>query len=77
MPRYFLHVMDGRALVDNEGSEFPDLNRARGEAIRIAGKILQDEGTRFWEANEWRMTVCDAAGDSVFTLRFSANNHER
>ena len=34
MPRYFFHVIDGREIIDNEGTELPGLKEARAEAIR-------------------------------------------
>jgi hypothetical protein len=77
MPRYYFHVMDGRALVDTEGTELAGLKQARAEAIRTAGKILADQGRKFWTGNTWQMIVADAAGDTVLTLRFSADDHGR
>jgi hypothetical protein len=77
MPRYFFHVMDGRAYVDNEGTELAGLDEVRSEAIRAAGEILADQGRAFWKGTKWQMTVADAAGDTVLTLRFSADDHGR
>jgi hypothetical protein len=37
MPRYFFHVIDGREILDYEGTELSDLREARAEAIRTAG----------------------------------------
>ena len=51
MPRYFFHVMDGRAHVDTEGSELAGLDEVRSEAIRAAGEILADQGRLFWKGN--------------------------
>ena len=31
MPRYFFHVIDGRNIIDDEGSELADLKEARVE----------------------------------------------
>jgi hypothetical protein len=73
MPRYFFHVIDGRDIIDTDGTVFPGLGEARDEAIRTAGAILRDEGDQFWNGTEWQMNVTDAAGQSVFKLRFSAD----
>lgn len=75
MPRYFFHVVDGRALIDAEGVELTGVDEARKEAIRTAGQMLADAGKKFWKGKDWQMTVADAAGDSVLTLRFSADDH--
>ena len=74
MPRYFFHVIDGRDLIDHEGTEFPNLRTARAEAIRLAGAILRDEGDKFWNGEEWHVNVTDASGQSVLKLRFSADD---
>ncbi|MFL5131216.1 MAG: DUF6894 family protein [Microvirga sp.] len=47
---------------------------ARAEAIRTAGAIVRDEGERFWKGTEWQMNVTDASDQSLFKLRFSADD---
>jgi hypothetical protein len=74
MPRYFFHVIDGRSIIDNEGSELASLREVRIEAIHLAGSILRDEGDKFWSSEEWHMNVTDASGLSVLKLRFSADD---
>jgi len=74
MPRYFFHVIDGRSIIDNQGSELASLKEARVEAIQLAGAILRDEGDTFWNGQEWHMDVTDASGQSVLKLRFSADH---
>ncbi len=75
MPLYFFHVMDGRAIVDNEGTDLSGIAEAREVALKTAGSILADEGTQFWNGHEWRMTVADDKGDVFFTLRFAVDDH--
>lgn len=74
MPRYFFNVIDGRSIIDTEGSELADLKEARVEAIQLAGAILRDEGDTFWNGEVWHMNVTDAAGQSVLKLHFSAQD---
>ena len=74
MPRYFFNVIDGRSIIDNEGSELAGLKDARIEAIQLAGAILRDEGDTFWNGEEWHMHVTDASGLSVLKLRFSVED---
>jgi hypothetical protein len=76
MPRYFFNVIDGRNIIDNQGSELAGLKEARVEAIQLAGAILRDEGDTFWSGEEWHMHVTDASGQSVLTLRFSAEDQD-
>jgi hypothetical protein len=75
MPRYFFHVIDGKKLIDDEGTELLGLRQARTEAIQLAGAILRDEGDTFWNGIEWHMNVTDASGQSVLKLRFSADDN--
>jgi hypothetical protein len=77
MPRYFFHVIDGRASMDAEGTELPGLEEARTQAIVTAGEILRQSATHLCSGAPWQMTVADAQGDTVFTLRFPADDHRR
>jgi hypothetical protein len=74
MPRYFFHVIDGRDIIDNEGSELTNLKEAWVEVIQLAGTILRDEGDKFWDGSEWHMNVTDASGLSVPKLCFAAQD---
>jgi len=74
MPRYFFHIDDGQMLADADGTDLPDLQSARGEAVSVAGAILKDMNGAFWDqTSAWRMHVTDEAGGLLFTLRFSAD----
>lgn len=44
MPRYFFNVHDGRSAPDREGTELPDTEIARAQAVRLSGEILPDAG---------------------------------
>ena len=75
MPRYFFHVVDGRATMDREGTELTGLDEARTEAVRMAGEMLRYSAENVWTGCPWQMTVADADGKTLFTLRFSAHEH--
>jgi hypothetical protein len=72
MPRYFFHVQDGQTFLDKEGSELPGLKEVRAEAIMASGEMLRDNGRSFWGGTEWRMWVTDEGGNTVCTMKFSA-----
>ena len=74
MPRYFSHVIDGKKLIDDEGTELLGLRQARTEAIQLAGAILRVEGDTFWKGEQWHMNVTDASGRSVLKLHFSVDD---
>lgn len=68
MPRYHFHVEDGTHLRDEDGVELPDLQAARCEAIKFAGSLICDAHDSFWALDDWRMTVTDADGLTLFCL---------
>jgi hypothetical protein len=77
MPRFYFHVNDDRTILDEEGTELPDMEAARREAITTAGEMLRDgSGAVVWGGKPWRMWVTDlpgGGGKPMFTLRFSAS----
>jgi hypothetical protein len=74
MPRYFFDIKDGHDFPDLQGSEWPDLAAARIEAVRYAAEVLKEMPERFWNAEEWKMTVSDQRRQQLFTLKFLAES---
>lgn len=72
MPLYFFNVIDGKNIVDTEGTELAGLDEARAQAIMTAGEMLKDYGATFWGGEQWQMNVLDEAGVTVCRLNFSA-----
>lgn len=72
MSRFFFHVIDGKFLVDAEGTELADLAEAKSEAIRTAGEVIRHGGQSAWDGTEWQMHVTDADQKTVLKLTFSA-----
>jgi hypothetical protein len=77
MRRFYFHVEDDRTTLDQEGTELPDIETARREAISTAGAMLQNgSGAVIWGGKPWRMWITDqpgGRGKPLFTLRFSAS----
>jgi hypothetical protein len=74
MPRYFFHIHDGEDLPDTDGTELPDLETARNEAVRVAGHVLTHIGAKFWDqehGSEWTLDIADEQGTILAKLRFS------
>jgi len=74
MPRYYFDIVDGQDLPDVDGSDHADLAAARVESIRYSGEVLREMPERFWNAEEWTMTVSDARRVPLFTLKFLAQH---
>lgn len=74
LPRYFFHIHDGADLPDDEGTDLPNLDAARNDAVRLSGEMLRDSGGSFWNSGEWSVEVADEAGLTLFTLTFFATD---
>jgi hypothetical protein len=73
MPHYFFHVDNGEFVPDESGTELPDLDAARREAVRAAGEMIDDAQQTFWEhLLPWNMHVTDGQHRLLFTLEFGA-----
>jgi hypothetical protein len=76
MTRYYFNVKDGRVSLDDEGTEFPSIDAAHDEAVRLSGAILRDGASAsLWSGSPWQLWVTDkpnGEGQTLFTLQFSA-----
>jgi hypothetical protein len=70
MPRFFFHVEDGESYTDLQGTELPDIEAARHEAVRFAAALLHDQAERFWDSTEWRVRVTNDVDLTLFELTF-------
>lgn len=70
MPRFHFNVHDGVSSYDTEGTELPDWQTARIEAIRLAGEILKDDAHRIALGEDWRIEVTDPTGLLLFQMTF-------
>jgi hypothetical protein len=77
MPRFFFHVIDGYSDRDDEGTELPDIFTAQDQAVKMTGEILRDLGAKIWNGAEWSLEVTDESGETLFILRFSAEEFTR
>jgi hypothetical protein len=68
MPKYHFNVDDGQAPIPCAGAELKNLAEAKCEAVKMMGQLICDAGGAFWDRSEWRMTVTDEAGLSLFEL---------
>ena len=59
MPRYYFHTADGHRWSDPEGSELPDEQTARAEAVTFAAEVLRGKAEEIWRDGQWRVEVTD------------------
>lgn len=73
MPVYFFHVDNGSLSPDQDGTELPDVEAARAEAVALAGALLRELDGEFWaHGRRWTMHVTDDQGRLLFSLHFGA-----
>lgn len=70
MPLFHFNVCDGVCLPDRDGSDLPDWQAARLEAIRRAGQVLKSEAERIVLGEDWRIEVTDHTGLVLFHMSF-------
>ena len=71
MSRYHFNLHDHRFVPDPEGSELPNLEMAKRQAIKLAASILSVRPEEFLESSEWRVEVTNSAGVLLFTVGLS------
>jgi hypothetical protein len=74
VPRYHFIVRDGTSLDDPDGTELPDVETARTEAVRLVGGLLLDAPANFWSIREWHVEVRDHRGLALFRLDVTSSD---
>jgi hypothetical protein len=76
--RYFFHVKDDAAVLDEEGFEFADFNDVKAEALQTAVEMIRDiRGPNFWSGEPWKLWVTDqpqGGGNTLLMLIFTARH---
>lgn len=68
MPRFFFHRTDGGIDPDQEGTEMPDLDAARIEAVRFAADSVKESPELVWSGSTFRIEVSDETGMLLSTV---------
>ncbi|TDK29917.1 hypothetical protein E2F50_22265 [Rhizobium deserti] len=74
MARYFFHIMNGQAILDDIGVELSNIDDVRREAIRASGQMLSN-GKHAWKGQAWQMIVADEDGTIIFGVNISIDRH--
>lgn len=68
MPRFFFHRTDGGLEPDQEGTELPDFQAARIEAVRFAAISVREHPELVWAGSTFRVEVSDETGMLLSTV---------
>ena len=71
MPRYFFHIYDGDAFLDDEGTVLPDLQQAKETAFRAIIGFLKNHEESPTDA-AWRLDIVNQAGEVLLSLSLDA-----
>jgi hypothetical protein len=79
MPRYFFDIHDGTVIIDDVGTEFPDIEAVRVEARRILPELSPEVLPTSSDHHTIRVVVRDEDQKLVYTatLIFSGQIMER
>ena len=73
MGRFYFHIRSGgQVIVDQEGSDFPDADAARQEALAAARQILADAIRSGNEEAPEDFVIADSEGREVEIVPFAA-----
>lgn len=71
MPRYYFHVREaGERILDEEGTDLPDLNAAGSYAVHCAGDILRGTVRSGELPLSHAFEITDADGELLLVLPF-------
>ena len=76
MPLYYFHISNGETILDDHGTELPDLAAARLEALRASRELAFTGHPHFWAGERWRIWVTDkpsAAGPTLLAVEVSGS----
>lgn len=72
MPLYFFDLAGDSPEADLDGVELPGLDKARSQAVRFTGEILQHNGHAIWDGPDLRVEVSDSSRTVLFVVTVSA-----
>jgi hypothetical protein len=72
MPRYFFHhVTKAGHVSDLEGTNLPNLDRARAEAVLDARSLMSDAIQQGQDISSRSIQICDEMGNVLLTVPFA------
>jgi hypothetical protein len=78
--RYFFHTEGKERVTDQEGTELPNLNEARAEALRTTGEMLRDAAKAYCDGNMlrrlWITEESDGRGRTLFAIDITLSNQK-
>ena len=73
MPLYHFNLSNDERENDLEGTELPNADEARIQAVIFAGAHLSDHPELVWDGRRFAVEVTDDAGKRLFTIAIEAH----
>ncbi len=68
MPRFFFNCEGAQSFQDAEGTDLPNLDAVRWQAIHNASEILKEHADAYAKIKHWRVYVTDEHGATIFAM---------
>lgn len=68
MTAYYFHLTNGDETRDGQGTELASLHDARCYAVQMIAEVLCNAPERYWQHEEYRVTVSDESGLTLFIV---------
>lgn len=68
MSTYYFHLENGDETRDDVGTDLATLHDARCYAVQMIAEVLCNEPERYWKHEEYRVTVSDENGLTLFIV---------
>jgi len=76
MAMHYFHMANGQTNFDSVGTDLPDLQSVRKEALRAGSEMLNlGGGEQLWAGEPWRIWVTDepdGSGQTILTIELTA-----
>jgi hypothetical protein len=69
MPMHYFHMSNGHTILDDHGTDLPDLAAVRDEAVRAAKELMSiGSAETLWDGKPWKVWVTDAPNGTGRTV---------
>ena len=68
MPLFHFNLSDGACEPDDDGTDLPDVQAAKIEAVRHAAELMKDDPREIWADGALKVDVTDHGGRRLFSV---------
>ena len=68
MPLFHFNLNDGTCAPDKDGTDLPNVQTAKIEAVKHAAELMRDDPREIWENGALKVDVTDHGGHKLFSV---------